>query len=280
MTQKYYAMDTGFYSSMGIYSFEDRCEITKAVGFDATYISVWDGRNWADVSQASIAKEKYGLDVAGIYVVLDLAQGSASPSNTGIYKMLEVMPEGSTLELAVKTAGPGLRPSDTAGDEKVIAWLREALKIAERRSITILLYTHYTFWIQLHADAIRLCEQINHPNLGIVFCGFHWYAADGRGLAATLKRALPFLRQVNLSGSRRSPLGWGKAATIEALDVGEMDNFAVIALLNRLGYTGYLGYQGWDENGDAYSKLERSLKALKDMRQRAVEYPHWARHVD
>ncbi len=69
-------------------------------------------------------------------------------------------------------------------------------------------------------------------------------------------------------------------ATIEPLDSGELDNFAIVALLRRLGYAGMLGYLGWDEGGDAYNKLERSLLALKSMRKRAEEHPHWASHID
>lgn len=280
MTQKYYAMDMPFYSSMGVYTFEERCEIIKAVGFDAMHLSVWDGRNWEQALELATVKERFGLDVAGVYIVLDLALGEADQRNSGILKMLETMPEGSTVELAIKSAAPGLDPSDPAGDAPVGAWLRQALAIAEARDIRILIYTHITFWVDKHSDAIRLCEKVDHPNLGLVFSSGNWYMGQGHGLAHTLRRALPYLKQVNLSGSRRSPLGFFQIATIEPLDTGELDNFAIVALLNRLGYTGYLGYTGWDEGGDAYNKLERSLRVLKDIRRRVDEYPHWGSHID
>ncbi|WP_208602889.1 sugar phosphate isomerase/epimerase family protein [Pseudomonas marginalis] len=279
MTQKFYAQDTCFYSSMGTYSFEDRCEMTKAVGYDATYLSIWEGRNWAAVQQLSSVKERYDLEVAGIYVVLNLRLGVEAEQNAGIYQMLKVAPPGSTVELAIKTAGDFAR-SDPAGDEPVVRWLAEALSIAQQRNIRILIYSHLLHWSEKHDDALRICERLNHPNLGIVFCGYHWYAGDGERLGATLRRALPFLKQVNLSGSRRSPLGWGQTATIETLDQGEMDNFAVMALLKRLGYDGYIGWQGWDESGDAFTKLRKSLEALRSMDERVRKFPHWARHVD
>jgi sugar phosphate isomerase/epimerase len=280
MAQQYYAMDFAFYSSMGVYSFEDSCEITKAVGYDAMLLSIWDGRNWAHAKELATMKDRFGLDAAGVYVVLNLAVGEHDPRNSGILKMLETMPEGSTVQLSIQTAAANMRPSDTTGDVPVIAWLRQVLDIAERRSIQILLYNHLSFWVEKLSDAIRLCEKLPNPNLGIAFCGYHWYAVEGAGLAPLLTQALPYLKHVNLSGSRRSPLGFGQVATIEPLDVGEMDNFAVIALLHRLGYAGMLGYLGWDEGGDAYSKLERSLRALKDMRGRAERHPHWASHID
>lgn len=280
MTQKYYAMDMPFYSSMGTYSFEDRCEIIRDVGFDAMHLTLWDGRNWAQAQELDTVTERFGLEVAGVYIVLDLALGEEDPRNSGILTMLETMPGGSTVELAIKNAAADMKPSDPRGDVPVTAWLARALAIAERRDIRILLYTHITHWIDKHSDAIRLCEKIDHPNLGMVFTGGNWYMGEGNGLARTLKRAMPYLKQVNLSGSRRSPLGFFGVATIEPLDTGELDNFAVVALLKRLGYEGYLGYSGWDEGGDAYNKLERTLAMLKDIQRRVEQHPHWAGHID
>jgi sugar phosphate isomerase/epimerase len=280
MEQKYFAMDFAFYSSMGVYRFEDRCEITRAAGYDAMLLAVWDGRNWAQATELATMKTRFGIDPAGVYVVLDLAHGENDLRNSGILTMLETMPVGSTVQLAIRTAAADMRPSDPAGDPVAEAWLIQALEVAARRKIQILLYNHLSFWTEKLGDAVRLCEKLAHPNLGIVFCGYHWYAVEGTGLAPQLKQAMPYLKQVNLSGSRRSPLGFGQVATIEALDAGEMDNFAVIALLNRLGYTGMLGYLGWEEGGDAFHKLERSLRALKDMRGRAERHPHWASHID
>lgn len=69
---------------MGIYSFEARCEMLKEIGYDATHLSVWHGERWRDVEKLKNVKEKYGLDVAGVYVVLDLSLGEDHPRNTGI----------------------------------------------------------------------------------------------------------------------------------------------------------------------------------------------------
>ncbi len=96
---------------------------------------------------------------------------------------------------------------------------------------------------------LRLCYQLSHRNRKRQHLIARWYAVEGAGLAPLLKQALPYLQRVNLSVSRRSPLGFGRVATIEPLDTGEMDNFAVIALPHRLGYTGMQGYLGCDEGG-------------------------------
>lgn len=276
MAYPFYAMDFAFYNSMGIYSFEARCEMLKEIGYDATHLSVWHGERWRDVEKLKNVKEKYGLDVAGVYVVLDLSLGEDHPRNAGILKMLEIMEGCSTVELAIQSVGEHIHPSDPKGDDIAVKWLEKALKIAERRNINILLYTHLSFWIERHEDAVRLCKRLNHPNLGIVFCGYHWYAADGTNLKGTIQAVAPYLKQVNMSGSSRNPHGFGGVATIEPLDVGELDNFALLGQLKKIGYNGMIGYLGWSEGGDAYSKLRRSLNAFRDMERRVEAHPHWA----
>lgn len=52
----FYAMDFAFYNSMGIYSFEARCEMLKEIGYDATHLSVWHGERWRDVEKLKNVK--------------------------------------------------------------------------------------------------------------------------------------------------------------------------------------------------------------------------------
>ena len=44
-----YPIDTGFFSSLGTYDFDVRCEIAKELGFDATYLTRWSDHAWEDV---------------------------------------------------------------------------------------------------------------------------------------------------------------------------------------------------------------------------------------
>lgn len=278
--QKYYAMDFAFFSSGGIYSFADRCEITRAAGYDAIQTVVWNGAD-ADASlDLASVRTRFDLELSGVYTVLDLSLGEHDPRNRGLLDLIGALPPGATLDLAVKSAGSAVPMSDPRGDARVLAWLRPALRIARDRGVHITLYTHLQFWLATHADAIRLCEAMDSPELGLTFSSLQWYGGDGQNLRSTLGRAMPWLRRVNLSGSRRSPLGFFGTATIEPLDSGELDNFAISALLARLGYRGYLGYNGWHEGGDPYVKLVRSLEAMRDIQRRIHAHPHWAGHFD
>jgi len=276
-SHRHYAMDTYFYTPLGLYGFEDRAEITAEVGFDATYLSIWDDLQWQQVEQLHDVKRRFGIDVAATYVVLKLDKPA---SVRGIFRAIEALPAGSTVELAIGSAGAVIPSGDPRGDDAVVTFLDELLPKAANRGIDIILYPHYGFWLASHVHALRLLERVDAPNFGLVFVGYHWFIVDQRDLVPIIRRAMPFIRQASLAGARRSPLGWAQMATIEPLDCGELDNFAIIAALKRAGFTGPIGAQGWDEAGDVYAKLERSLAALRSMEARAQAHPHWAAHVD
>ena len=124
---------------------------------------------------------------------------------------------------------------------------------------------------------MRLCRAINHPHLRTMFCGYHWYALGGP-LPEQLAGAVPYLHAANLCGSRRVQGPWhGLPATIEPLDDGELDNFAVLGMLRHVGFAGRIGIQGYATGGDVYHKLRRSLAALRDMERRLDAHPEWTR---
>lgn len=274
---KLYALDFAFYSSSGVYDFDAQCQIMKQIGYNGMHFSAWDGTRWESVKKFIGAKEKYGIEIMGIYIVLDLRFGAEHPHNAGILTMLENLEECTTVNLSIRGAGAGVPAGE--GFEPVRAWLRQALVICERRGIDLLLYPHVGFWMDRHAIAVHLAQTINHPRLGIVFTGFHWYAQEGGNPLPVLQSTLPYLRQVHLSGSRRSPLGFNRMATIEPLDTGECDNLALIGVLKHLSYTGPIGYLGWDEGGNPFNKLKRSFDALQEMIALAYANPSWSRHL-
>jgi hypothetical protein len=111
----------------------------------------------------------------------------------------------------------------------------------------------------------------------LVFTGYHWYAVDGTNLSSQVTAAAPYLVLANLCGSRRFNNGSGLPATIEPLDEGELDNFAVLGALKDQGYDGPVDIQGYSAGGDAYTKLKRSLVAFRGMDRRLQEHPAWAR---
>jgi sugar phosphate isomerase/epimerase len=228
-THAIHALDSFFYTSMGVYAFESQCEMLAELGYDGITVSAWGGTPSTDLSQLPAVRARHGLEVP-------------------------------LIELAVQTS--------LNGRGAILDFIASILPVAERRGLRIALYPHLRHVTQTTSEVVSLCEHFDHPLLGASFNGYHWYASQEGQLDQCLAAMRPWLMQVVLSGSVLSPLGWGGVATMEPLDCGELDNVAVLAALERVGYTGSLGILGWDYCGDVYSKLQRCLSTLRGMDQR------------
>ncbi|MBB6670695.1 sugar phosphate isomerase/epimerase family protein [Cohnella nanjingensis] len=271
-----YAMDTFFYHGLGSYPFEARCAMLRELGYDATYLTLWDEQAWRDLDRLSSARETYGLEVAAVYAVLDLTQSPDAPEAARITAMLERLQGCGRVELALTMGDSGLAPSDPEGDRLAIEWLSRLLSIAERNRIRISLYPHVFFWLERWEDALRLTNRLDHPLLGIAFGSFHWFAVDGRNLKEALTACAPRLHAVNLCGSRKLPPGSGLPASIETIDRGELDVFYLLGALKATGYDGMVGFQGYGMGGDAYGNLERNRQTYTRMTGLLDRFPDWA----
>jgi len=275
---KVFAMDTFFTHGLGTYAFDARCEILKELGYDGTYLTLYGEIGWENLSKLPSVKERYGLDVARVWALLDVAGKKDHEGNRRVLGMLETIEGCTSIELALVSSDTSLKSSDPKGDERAVPWLQELLEVAEHRDLTISLYPHVFFWLERVEDAVRLCRKVDHPNLGAVFCGYHWFVVDGKNLKGSLEQAAPFLRSANLCGCtmRDNPAPGTPPATVELVHEGALDNFYLLVMLKRVGYDGMVGLQGAHIGGDVYSKLERSLRAFRSMARRVEEHPRWA----
>ena len=277
MAFKLFAMDTFFTNSLGCYEFDARCEMLAELGYDGTYLTLFNDTDWGNLSKLTTVKERYGLEVAGVYAGFDIAGDESHEGNRRILDMVETLEGCASVELSMISSDASLKPSDPQGDKRAVSWLQKLLRVAERRNISISLYHHMFFWMERIEDAVRLCRRLDHPCLGMVFCGYHWFVVDGRNLRQRLEEAAPFLRSANLCGCTMldAPVG-GLPASVQLLHEGALDNFAMLAMLKKVGYDGMIGLQGYSVGGDAYNKLERSIDAFRSMVRRIEEHPEWA----
>jgi sugar phosphate isomerase/epimerase len=263
-------MDTGFYSALGAYPFDTRCEMLAALGYDAAYLTLWNEAVWADLPAMRHVRERFGLDAAAVYVTYDLSAADASEENRRIARMIAEVEGVPRVELA-------LRGEKSLSDQQALEGIEPLLRAAQANGVMLCLYPHITFWLDRHDHAARLCRQRAHPNLGMTFSAFHWYAVDGRNLTATLQAAAPYLQLLNLCGSRRVPDGSGGVRfTLEPVDEGDLDLFALLGAARAEGYRGPVGVQGYAVGGDAYSRFRRSRDAIRDMLDRLQRHPQWA----
>jgi len=268
-----FAMDTCFSNSIvGVYPYEVRCEILAELGYDGIYVSL-SPRELQNASKMAVTKEQYGIKVTAAYGGFDIAADKNDPGPEQVAKLFDQLPDGCDVELSLSCSDESVGRSSSDGDSKAMDKLEKLIRIAESHKSNVCLYPHFGAWLERVDDGVRLCQKMNNPHLKVVFCGFHWYAADGNGLAERIKEAAPYLHSVNMCGTRRG--GNIAGCTIEPLDCGEMDNFALLGLLNRNGYTGRIGFQGYSIGGDVYEYLRRSLALFHDMEDRLEKHPNW-----
>lgn len=263
MKHAIHALDSFFYTSMGVYAFESQCEMLADIGYDGITVSAWGGTPFTGLSLLPGVKDKHGLDIAGLYLVLHEGRNDAV-----LRRIIESVEGVELIELAIQTS--------LNGTDAILRTIESYLPIIEQRGLRLALYPHLRHVTQTTVEVQKLCEYFSHPRLGMFFNGYHWYASQEGHLEERLQAIKPWLMQVDLSGSAMSPLGWGGVATMEPVDRGELDNFAVVAALNRIGYDGRIGILGWDYCGDVYLKLQRCLTGMREIDQRLERRPNWA----
>lgn len=272
-----FAMDTCFTNSIvGVYPYEIRCAMLAELGYDGIYVSL-SPKELQNASQMAVTKKQYGIEVIAAYGGLDIAAEKSAPKVQQVAKLFDQLPGGCDLELSLSCSDNSIGRSSSDGDSKARETLEALLGIAEHQRANVCLYPHFGAWLERIEDGVRLCRKMNHPRLKVVFCGFHWYAVDGKDIAGRIDEASPYLHSVNMCGTRKG--GNIAGCTIEPLDCGEMDNFALLSLLNRSGYTGRIGFQGYSIGGDVYAYLRRSLLAFRDMEVRLERHPNWGELV-
>ncbi|WP_285115494.1 sugar phosphate isomerase/epimerase family protein [Leifsonia sp. fls2-241-R2A-40a] len=264
-------MDVGFYSRGGAYPLNTRFEILAELGYDATNLTLWSEPAWADLPALGEMARRHGLDVASIYLTIDLSAPGSAEWNRALDTIGSV-DATRTVELALLNES-GER-SDAALDADARRFLDAALERARSNGVRLLLYPHTFAWMERPGDALRLASAYDTTDLGITFAAFHWYAADGDDLPGTLAALAPFLGMVNTNGSR-PVAGSYFPATIEPIGDGEFDNFHLLGLLRDVGYTGPLGVQSYGIGGDPYVHFGRSLAAVREIEGRLDRHPDW-----
>lgn len=274
MTSHAFVLDTWFYHPFGSSSFEAKCEMAKAAGYDGILFTLWTEQSWADVPRFGAVREQFGVDVTGVYAAINDPSDAASV--TQVRELVERLEGCTALELAILGSPAASHNSDPAGDAPVLGMLEGLAGRAEERGITISLYPHAECWMERTQDAVRLVEALGSDAVRAVFSSYHWYVADGSWPDEVLREAAPYLHSVNICGAKRGVGTTGMGASVELLDDGELDNFALLGLLKRFGYRGPIGIQGYSIAGDVYPKIERALRRLREMEARLEAHPDWA----
>ena len=125
-----FALDTWFYNSLGSYNLEAKCEMLAELGYDGINLTLWSDQSWADVARIPEIKERFGIEVTGVY-----ASVSGPDDVEGVRRVSELLKtmDGCTLvDLAILGSPEAHTNSDPRGDAAVEQMLKNLLPIAER----------------------------------------------------------------------------------------------------------------------------------------------------
>jgi sugar phosphate isomerase/epimerase len=267
-----YGMDVGFYSSIGNYRLDARCAMLADLGYRSTNLTLWSETAWRDLEDLSATARRHGLDVASINVTVDVSASLHGSDTKRVLDLIRAAEGLGTIELAL--LGEDLLPSD---DQAALSFMEAAIAAAEGSNGSLSLYPHAGYWLSRPSEAVRICEKLDSPSLGLTLSSFHWYACSPREtLIDSLTAASRHLRLVNTCGSRVVS-GQYFPASIEPVGDGEFDTFAFLAMLRDVGYQGPIGILAYGLGGDAYAYFRRSRDAIRDVEQRLTAHPDWAR---
>ncbi len=154
--------------------------------------------------------------------------------------------------------------SSPEGDEEALEVLGEIAGMAAQSGLRVALYPHVDSWLETMADAIRLTEKLNRPNVGVTFNLCHWLKAEqGKNLRGVIEAAMPYLYVVSINGADEGGENWD--TLIQPLGEGSYDVGPVLRLLAEHGYEGPIGLQGYGIKGDARAHLDTCMRAWREM---------------
>ncbi len=115
--------------------------------------------------------------------------------------------------------------------KQVVEGLQEAGEFAARHGVTLgveALNRYETYFITTAAEVLALCQEVNHPNVGVLFDTYHANIEE-KSLPGAIRLLGPYLKNVHASENDRGIPG-----------SGHIDWPGVIQALQEIGYQGFL----------------------------------------
>jgi sugar phosphate isomerase/epimerase/ubiquinone/menaquinone biosynthesis C-methylase UbiE len=245
-----FAMHTG----TGGGSIDAQAALVSELGFEGI---AWDIDRLPEVRRAC---ESRGAELISAYAVLEPGKDQAERCVPLRAAMRSLAGGQGMLWLALQQSGVALR--DPAGDEAAVLALTPLLAEADATGVEIALYPHHGCWLETAEDALRLCERIGNPRLGLCFNLCHFLRTGTEpNPAVLLQRCRSHLFAVTLNGADLAGDDWH--ALIRPLGEGDFDLRGFFATLEAVGFEGPVGLQGFGIERPAREHLTASIKAWR-----------------
>jgi sugar phosphate isomerase/epimerase len=239
-------------------SFAEQAVLLQELGYAGV------GHIWLDgVAERLKTLDDAGLRLFQITMVVEVGPDKA-PYDPRFNEVLGLV-KGRQVQFALLVNGR--KPSDPSVDPHAVEILRGMSDLARDSGSQLLLYPHLGSWIERIEDACRVADQVNRPNVGVMFNLCHWLRVDSqRDFKPLLQRALPRLWAVSINGADTldDQPGWNRY--IQPLGQGAFDVGTFLRTLRQLGWQGPVGLQCYGLGGDARDHLTASMAAWRALR--------------
>jgi sugar phosphate isomerase/epimerase len=207
-----------------------------------------------DIPDLLAAHQAHHLKVLGLYTGMNTSDPHPSFDPGLPLAIRQLRGTGALITFTVNGHSPD-------GDDIAVPILRQVADLAADAGLKVAIYPHYGMHIARIEDALRICQKVNRPNLGIVFNLCHWLrSGDEANLLPRLRQALPSLLLVSINGADHEG-DWDRL--IQPLDRGAFDVQAFLRALQTAGYQGPIVLQCYNIPGDRQENLTRSMRAWR-----------------
>ena len=239
-------------------NFEEQAQMLKELGYPGV------GHIWLDkVEERLKSLDDVGLRLFQITMIVNVAPGK-EPYDAARFKQVCSAVKGRQVQFDLLFSG--MKPSDPSVDPRAVGILREMSAQASDSGSQLLLYPHVNNWVERIEDAVRVADEVNRPNVGVMFNLCHWLRVDKqRDYRPLLKMAMTRLWAVSINGADEFDDQPGWAHYIQPLGKGSFDVVTFLRTLRDLGYTGPIGLQCYGITGDARVHLAESMDAWRKM---------------
>lgn len=239
-------------------SFEEQAVMLRELGYPGV------GHIWLDKVEERIRTlDAAGLKLFQITMGVDVAPGK-TPYDANRFKEVCALIKNRHVQFCLLLNG--VKSSDPSTDPRAVEILRRMSDQATDSGAQLLLYPHQNSWVERIEDAVRVADQVNCTNVGVMFNLCHWLRVDkSRDYRPLLKQAMPRLWAVSLNGADNFDANPGWSRYIQPLDQGNFDVGKLLKTLKDLGYKGPIGLQCYGIGGDAREHLARSLAAWQKL---------------
>ncbi|OYP33998.1 sugar phosphate isomerase/epimerase family protein [Rhodopirellula sp. MGV] len=209
----------------------------------------YDGVSQIQVSGEALATKVAAFEAAGLSVLSVYLNVDDRPINAEAIRPLAN--RGAMIELTVQRRTP-----------KTVEAVRQTATLAQSMGIKVVLYPHHGFAIATTSDAMKLIEEVSHPNLGIMFNLCHYLKNESPDdLERTLQRIAPVLGAVSTCGANVDGDSWSEL--IQTLDRGDFPQQRLFGTLQAIEFSGPIGLQCYAIPGDRQENLKRSINAFR-----------------